>query len=84
MVCSTGKKIYDTEQIAEDGLIEAWIRYKFGVSNGPIAVYRCDDCGYYHLTSRGPMNMKLASYIAEGKIKKQSDINFWEDKFKKR
>ena len=84
MPCVTGKKIYDTREMAEDGLIETWIRFKIGAGNGPVAIYKCDDCGFFHLTSRGPMNEKLAAHIADGKIKKQSDINFWEDKFKKR
>jgi hypothetical protein len=84
MPCSTGKKIYDTAQIAEDGLIEAWIRYNVGSGNGPVAVYCCEDCGFYHLTSKGPMNAKLAAHLADGKIKRQTDINFWEEKFKKR
>ncbi|RAW00290.1 hypothetical protein [Pseudochryseolinea flava] len=82
MPCSTGKKIYATEQMAEDGLIETWVRFKVGAGSGPIAVYKCDDCGYYHLTSRGPMNSKLSEQIKNGKIQKQTDISLWEDKFK--
>jgi hypothetical protein len=84
MLCSTGKRIYDTAQMAEDGLIETWTRFNVTPGNGPVGVYRCEDCGFYHLTSKGPMNAKLASYLAEGKIKWQTDINYWEDKFKKR
>lgn len=80
--CVTGKKIFPTEQIAEDALIEAQTAFDYPRNNGPIAIYLCDDCGEYHLTSRGPMNARLAASLAEGKIQKQKEANFWLDKFK--
>jgi len=80
--CVTGKKRYPTEQIAEDALIEARTAFDYPANNGPIAIYRCDDCGDYHLTSRGPMNTRLVTQLAEGKIQKQKEANFWLDKFK--
>ena len=83
ITCSTGKKVYASQQMAEDALIETWTRYQVNASNGPVAVYKCDDCGMFHLTSKGTMNERLAQLIADGKIKRQQDINFWEDKFKK-
>lgn len=83
MSCVTGKKMYTTAEIAEDALIEARIHYEY-TAGGPIAVYQCDDCGHYHLTSRGPMNEKLARYIADGKIKLHKEANRWADKIKKR
>jgi hypothetical protein len=83
ITCSSGKKVYATEALAEEALLEVWLRYNVSASNGPVAVYRCDDCGLYHLTSQGTMNAKLAQQLAEGKIKRQQEINFWEDKFKK-
>jgi hypothetical protein len=45
-------------------------------------VYRCDDCGLYHLTSKGPMNDRLAQYLSSSKLKLNKEANRWLDKFK--
>jgi len=82
--CVTGKKMYPTREIAEDVLIEARTQYDYAESSGPIAVYLCEDCGQFHLTSKGVMNAKLAQYLAEGKIQRQKEANRWMEKFKKR
>jgi hypothetical protein len=80
--CSTGKKTYATETIAEDVLIELWTRFEYNENSAPLAVYKCDDCGLYHLTSRGPMNNKLAQYLSSNKAKLNKEANKWLDKFK--
>ena len=77
--CPSHKKIFSSLEQAEDALIET--RIKFG--NGPVAVYRCEDCGQYHLTSQGTMNERLASFIEEGKLKRHREANYWLDKLKK-
>lgn len=82
MKCPTGKRLYLTEQLAEAALIEAQIHFEFRSGQGPIAVYRCDDCRNFHLTSRGPMNERLSQLITNGSIKKQRDASRWQDKFK--
>lgn len=82
--CATGKRVYASQEMAEEVLIEAWTRYEYKGNQGPIAVYRCDDCGQYHLTSRGPMNERLAAALADGRISKQKEARRWEDKFKRR
>jgi hypothetical protein len=83
MHCVSGKRMFLTEQLAVDALIEAYIRYNHSSrQQGAIAVYRCDDCGQYHLTSRGPMNEKLQAAISDGTIKRQQEANYWLDKFK--
>jgi hypothetical protein len=69
--------------MAEDGLLEIWMRYNVRESNGPVSIYQCEDCGYFHLTSRGPMNERLSKYLSEGKIKRDQEAKYWEDKFKK-
>jgi len=68
--------------MAEDALIDAHSRHQYA-GTGPIAVYQCEDCGYYHFTSRGEMNKKLAEQIASGKIKRQQEANQWMNKLKK-
>ena len=81
--CISGKKVFIHQQIAEDALIEAWGRNTYASNIGPVSVYKCDDCGYYHFTSQGNMNERLAKEIASGKIKLQREANHWERKIKK-
>ncbi|HEY0652287.1 MAG TPA: hypothetical protein VGD65_04125 [Chryseosolibacter sp.] len=82
--CPSGKIVYASTAIAEDVLIELWSKNEYHPGSAPVAIYRCDDCGLYHLTSKGPMNEKLASAISSGTIKRQREANRWEEKFKKR
>jgi hypothetical protein len=80
--CQTGKRVYITESLAEDALIDAHSRHQYS-GTGPIAIYQCEECGYYHFTSKGEMNKKLAEQIASGKIKRQQEANQWMNKLKK-
>lgn len=82
--CVTGKKMYPTMEIAEDALIEARTQFEYKANQGPIGVYVCDDCGYYHLTSQGKMNDRLAAQLKDGKINLQKEANQWIDKLKQR
>jgi hypothetical protein len=82
--CPTHKKIYPTESVAEEALIAAWIAYDYPQGNGPVNIYICDDCGNYHLTSKGAMNKKLEEQIASGKIRRDKDVNAWMDKIKRK
>ncbi|MBS1682442.1 MAG: hypothetical protein JST48_12080 [Bacteroidetes bacterium] len=83
LTCNTGKRVYETEVLAEEALIDAHGRNNYSGS-GPIAIYKCDSCGYFHFTSKGPMNRKLAEQIASGKIKLQQQANAWSRKFSNR
>lgn len=82
--CVSNKKVYLSEDIAEQALIEAHTQFEYKQGSGPIAVYRCDDCGYYHLTSQGPMNQTLERLLKDGKIQRQKEANQWVHKLKKR
>ena len=73
-----------TEAIAEDALVAAWITYGFKEGQGPIAVYRCDECGGFHLTSKGSVNPKLAEHLRRGEIKKRQEENEWIEKLKRK
>jgi hypothetical protein len=84
MACVSGKKMYPSQEVAEDVLIEAWTRFEYGANSGPVAVYLCEDCSQYHLTSKGTMNEKLSRARADGKIQRQKEANRWLDKIKKR
>lgn len=80
--CVTGKKMYASREIAEDVLIELWMTNIYPPGQGPLAVYRCDDCGEWHLTSRGPMNARLSEAIQSGAIKRGQEAKKWERKLK--
>lgn len=80
--CISGKRAYRTKEIAEDVLIESWGRYDYRNGSGPVSVYPCEDCGMYHLTSKGPMNEKLAQALADGRISRQREANQWTDRFR--
>jgi hypothetical protein len=80
--CVSGKKAFDTQALAEDVLIELWTRNEYVENHAPVAIYKCDGCGLYHFTSRGPMNEKLAQYLASGKMKLNKEANRWLDKFR--
>lgn len=80
--CVTGKKTYQTQELAEEALIGAHTRFEYKNEQGPIAVYQCTDCGYYHLTSRGPMNPKLKQQLDSGEINRQKRADDWINKLK--
>ena len=76
--------MYPSQEIAEEALIEARTQFDYKLNQGPIGVYQCEDCGYYHLTSQGKMSDKLASQLKDGKINLQKEANQWIAKLKKR
>jgi hypothetical protein len=82
--CVSGKRMYSSQEVAEDVLIEAWTRFDYTAGNGPVSVYQCEDCGQFHLTSRGPMNERLSKAISGGKIERQKEADRWLNKIKRR
>lgn len=82
--CPSHKKMYLTESLAVDALIEANTQFQFGNHQGPIAVYLCDQCGHYHLTSQGKMNEQLEALMKEGKLKKMREAAQWENKLRRK
>lgn len=81
--CISNKRVFLTELLAEDALIDAWSTNTYSSNRGPVSVYRCDDCGCYHFTSQGKMNERLEKEIASGKIKIQREAKHWESRMKK-
>lgn len=82
--CISHKKVYASRELAEDALIEVRTQYEYGTHKGPVAVYQCDDCGYFHLTSRGPVNERLEREMTSGKIKKEKEAIRWMEKIKRK
>ena len=82
--CPTHKKVFLTHDQAVDALVEARVRYEYSNGNGPVSVYKCEECGYYHLTSKGSVNETLQSKLKNGKIDLEKEANRWLHKIKKR
>ena len=82
--CSTHKRVYDSYDSAVSALIDARARFDYARDQGPVAVYKCDECGFYHLTSQGKMNETLEKYLTDGKIKLQKEADRWLDKLNRK
>jgi hypothetical protein len=74
--------VYLTEDLAVEALIQAHVHFDYSRSGGPVTVYRCDDCGYYHLTSQGQMHVKLDEYLKSSRNKYDKEAEKWIKKFK--
>lgn len=70
--------------LAEDALIAAWASHNYSLPHAPVAVYQCDDCGLYHLTSKGEMNKSLSEMISSGKMQKMKEAERWTDKLNRK
>lgn len=79
--CSSGKKTYYSEYDAEEALIDAWGRNNYREGSGPLAVYACTECRYFHWTSRPPINEKLKKALEDGSILKEQEANKWRTRF---
>jgi len=82
--CPTHKKVFLTREQAVDALMDARIRYEYSKGNGPVSVYKCEECGNYHLTSQGIINETLQQRMKDGKIDLEKEANKWLSKMKKR
>jgi hypothetical protein len=82
--CPSGKVAYANEVLAEEALIDLWTKNDYPENKGPLTIYRCDDCGQYHMTSRGTMDPKLAQYLSSDKGRINREASKWLDKLKKR
>lgn len=81
--CVSNKKVYPSKEIAEEALLEAHSQFDYK-GGGPVAVYQCEDCSYFHFTSKGPMNQKLAELIKGGKLDRTREANQWFNKIKRK
>ncbi|MEJ1239907.1 hypothetical protein WBG78_17340 [Chryseolinea sp. T2] len=79
--CASRKRVFDSAVQAEQALVDLQGSQKFQPGEGPVAIYRCDMCGGYHLTSKGPANPFLVSQQKSGAIDKQREANRWIEKF---
>lgn len=76
---SCNKRAYPNESIAEEALIQARIRFE---NNTAVSIYKCENCGDWHLSSAGEVNPRLASMIKSGELDKERKRDIWENKYK--
>ncbi len=82
MRCSSGKIQYDSQQLAEDALIDQHIYKGFAEHQGPQNVYECRDCGYWHMTSKNTERLpRLQEMIDSGEMRKKQQASQWERRF---
>ena len=84
MNCPTGKKCFDTEDLAVEALIQNHSRFHHGSDSGPINVYACRDCGDFHFTSKGEPHPMLNEAQTKNTILKAREAAYWESKFRGR
>ncbi len=77
--CPSSKRGYPTQEIAEGALIEARTRF---VHNSAVGVYQCEDCGGWHLTSKGEINPRLKQQLESGNLTRNRDASHWEYKLR--
>jgi ABC-type ATPase with predicted acetyltransferase domain len=82
--CSTGKRVYQTEQQAMDALLEAYALYEYRSGGGPVSVYQCDDCGCFHFTSKGNIHPVLAEHLKSNQAKTSQEAARWLNKLKRK
>ena len=82
MKCSSGKYQYMSQDLAETALIDQHIYKGFLPHEGPQNVYECQNCGYWHLTSKAPeQNPRLTEMIDSGEMKRKQEASKWERGF---
>jgi hypothetical protein len=79
MRCSTGKNGYYTEAEVQEALIRSHIRFVKAASN----YYQCNDCGEYHLTSKGEPHPILDDPTVQQRIKQERLSQDWEGRFRR-
>jgi hypothetical protein len=82
--CISGKRTYGTYENAVEALITARTKFDYREGNGPVSVYRCDDCGFYHLSSKGPVNEDLKKSLNDGSIDRLKQAEQWEQRLKRK
>ncbi|MFT5513196.1 MAG: hypothetical protein ACI8SE_001598 [Bacteroidia bacterium] len=79
MSCPSKKKEHTTIGAAEGALIDARIRF---VGNSAVNVYECEDCGNWHLTSKGETHPKLQEMIDSGSLDEEIKKFEWREKYR--
>lgn len=73
------KRAYYTEEMAIEALVQTHIVFE---NSTAASVYQCEDCGEWHLTSRGPEHEKLKEAKIDGRIKREREAKYWNNQFR--
>lgn len=76
--CTSGKRIYESESLAEEALIQNHIFNNYRAGEGPRNFYPCEDCGYWHFTSKGEKHFLFSDPDILKRIKDERRSNYWE------
>ena len=76
---SCGKRSYISENLALEALVGAKIAYP---NSNVKTVYKCNDCGDWHITSKGNLHPKIANLKDSKKMDKLVEAAYWEHKLK--
>lgn len=82
--CPSGKVNYSSLLLAEDALLETWIRNHYTIGQGPVNVYQCTYCEEFHFTSKGEMNVRLREALDIGTIVRGRRAFDFENRLKRR
>ncbi|MBV6643983.1 MAG: hypothetical protein KI790_00955 [Cyclobacteriaceae bacterium] len=83
MTCSITHKIcFDNQEMAEEALIQNHGRHHYARGQGPVNFYRCDHCGTFHFTSKGPAHPKLSDPEVQKRIKLEREANDWSSRLR--
>lgn len=82
--CTSGKRSFESEQLAEEALIQNHIRNEYRAGQGPINIYECDECGCWHFTSKGMKHDLFNDEEVIHRINAERRAFHWEQGFKGR
>ncbi len=82
MKCPTGKTSFESQELAEEALIQNHIRNNHRSGAGPQNVYECRDCGDWHFTSQSPVSDLLLDREVQKRIEKERRVLEWEQRIK--
>ena len=80
--CVSGKRIYASEDVALEALIQHHIINNYRANEGPINVYECQDCTNWHFTSKGKKHSAFDDPDILRTIEREKRAHNWERGFK--
>lgn len=83
MKCATGKRVFESEALAEEALIQNHVRNDYSrQTNGPTNIYQCRDCGFWHFTSKGGLHPMFEDEGVQERIKRERAAYHWEQRLR--
>ncbi|MEQ9405011.1 MAG: hypothetical protein RIM99_15570 [Cyclobacteriaceae bacterium] len=78
MKCVTGKNCFETEDLAIEALIQNHIKFRHREGAGPINVYECRDCRFWHFTSSGKVSYVFNDPEIVARIRREQKMSDWQ------